>query len=84
MTLDQGTGEPDFDGLYACDIYHGWKLLEWKKGKWRIEGGVATWAAGAPKSWFGPLPEPEKYRNVEPKAQYRKLPAPINPAEFDL
>lgn len=66
------TGEPRQEGTYCCEVYFGWKLLEWKNGAWRVQGGIARWAAEAPKQWIGPLPE-----------LVRETP-PVRKLEFDL
>lgn len=47
---------PDADGLYAVEIYFGWKLLEWKDGSWWHTNTNARWMAGDVVQWVGPLP----------------------------
>lgn len=66
---DIGIGSPTHEGLYAVEIYHGWKLLEWHKGEWWHMERVGRWTAGIPAQWVGPLPA--------------KRP-PNKPAAFDL
>lgn len=51
-----GNETPTEPGTYAAQVYYGWKLLEWKHDCWMLEGGTATWAAGDPIQWVGPLP----------------------------
>lgn len=71
-----GTDTPTDEGLYAVEIYYGWKLLQWSVGEWWFEQKTAKWMAGAPVQWVGPLPGRVK-RNFQP------LPKEI-PQEFDL
>jgi hypothetical protein len=61
MTIENSAGRPEKPGLYAAEIYFGWKLLEWHDGAWWHE---EKWYY--PKSsnefhsgifgWCGPLP----------------------------
>jgi hypothetical protein len=44
------------NGLYAVEVYHGWKLLEWKDGAWWHMDCVGRWTACDPLQWVGPLP----------------------------
>jgi hypothetical protein len=46
---------PTIDGLYAAEIYAGWKLLTWERGRWQDEHGH-FWPDDVPQ-WVGPLPE---------------------------
>lgn len=55
------------DGLYAAEIYWGWKLLEWKDGAWWHPDCGAHWTAGEPLQWVGPLPE---RKGGKPKVEY--------------
>lgn len=48
---------PTVNGLYAAEIYFGWKLLEWKDGSWWHMELAGCWSAGDPVQWVGPLPE---------------------------
>lgn len=48
---------PTVNGLYAAEIYFGWKLLEWKDGSWWHTELAGCWSAGDPVQWVGPLPE---------------------------
>lgn len=57
-----GIGTPPYEGLYAVEVYHGWTLLEWHKGKWWHMGRVGPWTSGIPPQWVGPLPA-RKYRH---------------------
>lgn len=62
--------EPIADGLYAAEVYFGWKLLEFAFGEWWHPSKVGKWTAGAPVQWVGPLPDkitPE-LPPVKPKA----------------
>lgn len=68
-----GIGQPSYDGLYAVEVYHGWKLLEWYKGAWWHMDRVGRWEACIPYQWVGPLPV-GRFKTV--------LKAP--PQEFDL
>lgn len=57
------TGEPLTNGVYAAEVYFGWKLLEWKDGEWWHVGCPGRWTATAPVQFVGPLPArvcPEK------------------------
>jgi DNA-binding transcriptional MerR regulator len=38
--------KPDADGVYCAEIYHGWKLLEFKDGEWWHLDCVSRWTAG--------------------------------------
>lgn len=55
--LENGTGRPDREGLYAVEIHFGWKLLEWVDGAWWHITKVGRWMADDPVQWVGPLPE---------------------------
>jgi len=59
---------PTEEGLYAVEIYFGWKLLEWKDGGWWHPALVGRWLAGDPIQWVGPLPE---RKNFTPKADFQ-------------
>lgn len=60
------------NGLYAAEVYFGWKLLEFHDGEWWHQSAVGRWTACEPVQWVGPLPE-------------RKGPKPSpSPQEFDL
>lgn len=45
------------EGLYAAEVYFGWKLLEWHDGAWWHEAKVGRWMACDPVQWVGPLPD---------------------------
>jgi hypothetical protein len=49
-------GTPLLDGVYAAEVYFGWKLLEWKDGAWWHLALVGRWMASDPVQWVGPLP----------------------------
>lgn len=49
-------GTPLLDGLYAVEVYHGWKLLEWFEGEWWHTDLIGRWTACEPVQWVGPLP----------------------------
>ncbi len=53
---DIGIGSPKHDGLYAVEIFCGWKLLEWFSGEWWHAERVGRWSADIPAQWVGPLP----------------------------
>lgn len=44
------------NGTYAAEVFHGWKLLEWKDGAWWHLECTGRWEAGEPALWVGPLP----------------------------
>lgn len=51
-----GTGRPTAPGLYAAEVFCGWKLLDWSADRgWHL-AGVCGWNAGDPVQWVGPLP----------------------------
>lgn len=54
--MNIGTAMPSRNGLYAVEIYHGWKLLEFKDGEWWHMDFIGRWSAGEPLQWLGPLP----------------------------
>lgn len=52
-----GNGDPLEPGIYACEVYHGWKLLEW--GPCDMWFHVGLQAGKYPLEvvqWVGPLP----------------------------
>lgn len=55
--IENGAAPPEWPGLYAAEIYFGWKLLEWHDGAWWHPAKVGRWMAGDPVQWVGPLPE---------------------------
>lgn len=59
MTIDHDVRpeRPAVNGLYAVEVYFGWKLLEWKDGEWWHTGGVGRWTASEEHQWVGPLPD---------------------------
>lgn len=57
---------PTLPGIYAAEVYHGWKLLEWKEGAWFHPDLVARWTLEVVQ-WVGPLPERQ---GVKPKVEY--------------
>jgi hypothetical protein len=57
---------PTMEGIYAAEVYFGWKLLEWKDGAWWHLALVGRWMAKDPVQWVGPLPE----RIGEKKQEY--------------
>lgn len=50
------SGPPTTDGVYAVEVYFGWKLLEFKEGEWWHLSCIGRWTACAPLQWVGPLP----------------------------
>lgn len=50
-------GFPVTEGLYAVEVYFGWKLLHWRDGQWWHPEHTGRWTAGEPHQWVGPLPE---------------------------
>jgi hypothetical protein len=64
MSVENGAGRPTEEGLYAVEIYFGWKLLEWYAGDWWHEAKVGRWMAGNPAQWVGPLPPRMKDREL--------------------
>jgi len=62
MTFETGTGKPTKNGYYVCQCYGGWRTLDWyedaeTEGEWWFPEFHATWGAGDPLQWIGPLPE---------------------------
>lgn len=55
--MHAGTGRPTVEGIYAAEVYFGWKLLEWKDGAWWHLALVGRWTATKPVQWVGPLPQ---------------------------
>lgn len=47
---------PLWEGLYVVEVYHGWTLLEFKKGEWWHKDFIGRWTACIPVQWVGPLP----------------------------
>jgi len=66
------TGNPVHSGLYACEVFYGWKLLYWDEGSWWFELKVGKWGADTPAQWVGPLPDKINMCRSDP------------PLEFDL
>lgn len=54
--IPHGTGKPVANGLYAVEVYFGWKLLEWRDGNWWHQSMSSRWTASEPKQWVGSLP----------------------------
>jgi hypothetical protein len=75
MSVEAGTtrAKPSRPGLYAVEVYFGWKLLQWRDGEWWHPEHTGRWSACEPHQWLGPLPE-----RIGPKL--RQTPA----QEFDL
>lgn len=63
-----GVGSPPHEGVYAVEIYFGWKLLEWHAGQWWFPDRTARWGADVPAQWVGPLPA-RKYGS-KPKLEF--------------
>ena len=59
-TTNIGIDVPKFPGIYAAEVFYGWKLLEWKDGSWWHMGTVGRWTASIPVQWVGPLPVQRK------------------------
>lgn len=51
------TGNPVQPGLYACEVFYGWKLLHWDGAVWWFELKVGKWGGNTPAQWVGPLPD---------------------------
>ena len=85
------TGNPDFDGLYACARPHCWIVLEWRDGRWEHPGGGALpWPEPSGFiGWVGPLPKIEgmpmrqKVKMV-PVRQWAPIQADPPAMEYDL
>lgn len=60
--IDVQTGFPTENGTYAAFVYYGWRLLEWRDGKWWFEKCTAPWCAGNIPYFVGPLPKLEYYQ----------------------
>jgi hypothetical protein len=58
MTIDHDVSpnEPLANGIYAAEVYFGWKLLQWKDGEWWHTELVSRWTASKPVQWIGPFP----------------------------
>lgn len=69
--VDISVGAPTHEGIYAAEVYYGWKILEWYRGEWWFTDRGSKWGAGIPSKWVGPLPA----------ARPANKPAP---QEFDL
>lgn len=76
--MKAGTGHPVCDGTYCAEVYHGWRVLEWREGRWCYDGGWAHWQAGEPVQWIGPMPD--RLGTSEPPKIIGQMPA----MEFDL
>lgn len=48
--------KPTVAGLYAVEVFCGWKLLDWSETRGWHMAGVCGWNAGDPVQWVGPLP----------------------------
>jgi hypothetical protein len=57
VKLLNGFDTPALEGVYAAEVYFGWKLLEFRDGSWWHMGKVGRWTASDPVQWVGPLPE---------------------------
>lgn len=57
MTIAAQTGAPTENGVYAAEVYFGWKILAWRDGEWWHESFVGRWTASEPVQWIGPFPE---------------------------
>jgi len=66
--------DPTQDGDYAAEVYHGWKLLTWKNGRWHHQGGECSYPLEVVQ-WVGPLPA-EIYWTLEDERNTKM--------EFDL
>lgn len=60
--------EPPTNGTYVCEVYFGWKILEWKDGEWWHPNTVGRWTASEPLQWVGPLPD--LVRVEKPQKEY--------------
>lgn len=54
--MNLGIGKPPVDGEYCVEIYHGWRVLTFKDGRWYYQSAFPVWAGGDPVQWIGPLP----------------------------
>lgn len=54
--MKHGTGTPPENGSYCVEIYHGWRVLDFKDGCWYYASNFPLWKAGDPVQWVGPLP----------------------------
>lgn len=55
-----GHGKPKEDGTYCVEVYFGWKIMDWRDGKWFHHLIDSPWTAMPPKQWVGPMPPPFK------------------------
>ncbi len=54
LPLPGAMPNPTQDGIYAAEVYFGWKLLEWKDARWNhVDSG--RWPLEVAQ-WVGPLP----------------------------
>jgi hypothetical protein len=75
-TTNTGIDKPAHNGVYAAEVYFGWKLLQFKDGEWWHMDCVGRWTASLPLQWVGPLPA----RRGEERPQTKPTPK----MEFDL
>lgn len=56
-TMEYGADQPPtVPGLYAVEVFCGWKLLDWNAARGWHMAGVCKWNADVPTQWIGPLP----------------------------
>ena len=74
--------DPTEPGIYACEVYYGWKLLEWGScGMWLHVGLQAGKYPLEIVQWVGPLPAPKYFELMDAKDNVREK---AKPQEFDL
>lgn len=67
--LRNGKGKPAVNAIYAVEVFHGWRLLEWRDGQWWHPEFVCKWT-GPVEQWVGPLPERKLGKPKPAKVEY--------------
>lgn len=71
MSVGAGKAEkPQHEGVYAVEVYFGWKLMEWHAGDWWHTGRSGRWTACQPVQWVGPLPDRIGGEGAPPKREF--------------
>lgn len=67
---ETNAGFPTSEGLYAAEVYFGWKLLHWRDGQWWHPEHTGRWTAGEPHQWVGPLPDRIGAKPAKPAQEF--------------
>lgn len=67
-TTNVGIDTPKYSGLYAVEVFCGWKLLNWSEAQGWHMPGICKWSADIPLQWVGPLPALKRGQN--PKVEF--------------